>query len=160
MGSGEKKVAALLAVVLVALVAVYFTQKGKPQAQGWPGMAGGAGQFGGLQEFGEPGAAVEITALVPVVNPCHANTLAALKEAYDAHPDDIHMTVIDFFGAHAGGWKQKLGVTCATITINGEKTFEVGGRTVTFHQVEGGSYKPEDLRPAIEAELAKVKAAG
>jgi hypothetical protein len=107
--------------------------------------------------MGPEDAALKIVALVPTVKGCHDATVAALKQVYEAHPDDIHLTLADFFGADTNMWKTKLGVTCATVEINGEWTFGLEGRQVTFQKAEGGTYVPSDLGPVIEAELEKVK---
>jgi len=53
-------------------------------------------------------------------------------------------------------WKQKLGVTCATVDINGQYTFNLEGRTVTFQKQEGVTYQPADLRTVVEAELKRA----
>jgi hypothetical protein len=165
MSAGEKKVAALLAIVLVVMVGAYIVT-GRSSAG--PAGAGAVGQAGGMQGPGGGGfpevtamgpedAKVKIVGMVPIMNPCHAATVAALKDVYEAHPDDIHLTLIDFMGPDSMEWKQKLGgVTCATVTINGKYTFDLEGRTVTFQKMEGGSYKPTDLKTVVEGELAKA----
>jgi hypothetical protein len=159
MSSGEKKIAVVLVVILIAMVGAYFALGSKldtAQMPGPAGMAGGGGAGGGAAETSSVGpedAKVKITALVPIVNPCHAATVAALKEVQAAHPNDIHLTLIDFLGPDSNEWRQKLGVTCATVNINGQYTFNLEGRTVTFQQQEGGSYRPADLRPVIEDAL-------
>ena len=156
MSSGDKKVAALLIVVLFVLVAIYFATKPKEAPPGAAATGTPTAASTSVQEFGKAGAKLEITALVPVVNPCHAKTVAALKQAYEKHPDEIHMTLIDFFGPQAEEWKSKLGVTCATVSINGKYAFEVDGKPVTFQKAEGASYKPENIGSVIEAELKKA----
>ena len=155
MSSGEKKIAVVLVVILIAMVGVYFALGSKMDTAQMPGPAGMAGGGGAAESssVGPEDSKVKITALVPIVNPCHAATVAALKEVQAAHPNDIHLTLIDFLGPDSTEWKQKLGVTCATVNINGQYTFNLEGRTVTFQQQEGGSYRPADLRPVIEDAL-------
>ena len=160
MSSTEKKIAATLVVVLIGLIAVYFTMGSGTGGSGGiagPGMAGGPG--GGFPEvaaMGPEDAKLKIVALVPIVNPCHAATVATLKEVYEDNPEDIHLTLIDFFGPDSMEWKQKMRVTCATVEINGQRTFDLKGRTVTFQQMEGAMYKPTDLKTVVEDELAKA----
>jgi len=163
MSSGEKKVAAVLVVVLIAMIGVYFSLKPKsgpagPVLMGGPGGRGGPGgaAFAETEAIGPEDAKVKIVAMVPIANPCHANTVAALKKVYEDHANDIHLTLIDFMGPDSMEWKQKLGVTCATVEINGQYRFNLEGRTVTFQKAEGGSYKPSDLETVVEAELAKA----
>ena len=172
MSTGEKKVAALLAIVLVVMVGAYIVTgrssvgPGAPataanaggEASGGGGTVGpGGGGFPEVTEMGPEDAKVKIVGMVPIVNPCHAATVAALKEVYEAHPDDIHLTLIDLQGPDSTEWKQRLGgVTCATVAINGKYTFDLEGRTVTFQKKEGGTYQPTDLKTVVEGELAKA----
>lgn len=166
MSSGEKKIAAILVVVLIAAIGAYFALGSRMetgQVTASPNMAGaggpGDGRGGGYAEtssLGSEDAKVKIIALVPIANPCHAATVSALKEVYEAHPNDIHLTLIDFQGPHAAEWRQKLRVTCATVDINGQYTFDLDGRNVTFQKQEGGTYQPADLRTVVEAELEKA----
>jgi len=165
MSAGEKKVAALLAIVLVVMLGAYIvtgrSSAGPAGAVAVPGGGGGTmgpggGGFPEVTAMGPEDAKVKIVGLVPIVNPCHAATVAALKEVYEAHPDDIHLTLIDFMGPDSSEWKQKLGVTCATVEINGKYTFNLEGRTVTFQQNEGRMYQPTDLKTVVEGELAKT----
>jgi len=167
MSSGEKKIAVVLVVILIAMVGAYFALGSKidsAQMPGPPGMAGamggpgamGGGAPGGFPEtttMGPEGAKVKITALVPIAEGCHAATVAALQEVYSAHPDDIQLTLIDFKGPESNKWKQELGVTCATVSINGQYSFNLEGRTVTFQKQEGMTYQPADVRTVVEAEL-------
>jgi hypothetical protein len=131
-----------------------------PPARPAPAPARGPTMRGGFPEvevMGPEDAKVKIVGLVPIVNPCHAATVAALKELYEEHPDDIHLTLVDFQGPDSAEWKQKLDVTCATVEINGQRTFVLEGRTVTFQQREGGTYRPADLKTVVENELAKAE---
>ena len=160
MSSTEKKIAAALVVVLIGLIAVYFTMGSGTGGSGGiagPGTSGGrSGGFPEVAAMGPEDAKVKIVALVPIVNPCHTATVAALKEVYEDNPEDIHLTLIDFFSPDSGEWKQKLGVSCATVEINGQRTFDLEGRRVTFQQMEGQMYRPTDLKTVVEGELAKA----
>ncbi len=163
MSSLEKKIAAVLVVVLIAMIGVYFSLKPKPHPMG-PAYASGSGGHGGpggapfgeTETMGPEDAKMKIVGMVPIANPCHAATVAALKKVYEDHPNEIHLTLIDFMGPDSTEWKQKLGVTCATVEINGENSFNLEGRDVTFQKMEGGTYEPSDLETVIEAELAKA----
>jgi hypothetical protein len=173
MSSAEKKIAVVLVVVLVALIGAYFVvgrdQGGVVSAAGpqggaraslassGPGSTGGSGGAGEAIVMGPEDAALNIIALVPTERGCHDATIAALRQAYEAHPEDIRLTLVDFFGPRANEWKGKLGVTCATVDINGAWTFDLEGRSVTLQKKEGGTYVPSDLNGVIEAELGKVK---
>ena len=158
MSSGEKIVAVVLAVVLVVMVGAYIVT-GRSSA-GASGQLGGGMTESGFPEveaMGPEDAKVKIVGMVPIVNPCHAATVAALKEVYEEHPDEIHLTLIDFHGPDSAEWKQKLGgVTCATVAINGDYAFDLEGRTVTFQKMEGGTYLPTDLKTVVERELAEA----
>ena len=177
MSSGEKKIAVVLVVILIGMIGAYFalgSKTGPAEMAGPPGM-GGAGGPGGMPGQGGPGgmpgsggagpatttvgpedAKVDVVALVPIANPCHAATVSTLKQLSSAYPNDVRLTLIEFMGPDSAEWRQRLGVTCATVSINGRHTFEVDGRTVTFQQQEGGTYRPVDLKTVIEAELAQA----
>ena len=184
MGSGEKKVAIVLVVVLAALVAAYVLlpdlgrQQNEAAAMMPPGMAQpqgkmmaakgdkgskaasasdascGTEQSGGAaktQEYGKPGAKVEILALIPVAHGCHATSEANLKKAYQAHPNDIHLTIVDSQGPDAAKYRSKVKVNWTVISINGKQ--------VQLEKAEGMSYQPADLVPIIEDQLKGGKAA-
>jgi len=165
MSSGEKKVVVLLGLVFVALIAVYVTTQPKAGESGsGPQVAaanldcapGAAGQAAETQHFGEPGAKLEIIAVLPVAHGCHATTEAELKKVYEAYPDDVHLTIVDLMGPDAGQYRQKVGVAWTVVSINGKSTFQLEGRTVTLQQMEGRSYRPSDILPIVETELAKL----
>ena len=160
MSSTEKKVAAVLVVALAALIVVYFTIGSGTGGSGGtanPGMPGGhGGGFPEVETMGPEDAKVKIVALVPIVNPCHAATVAALREVYEDNSEDVHLTLIDFHGPDSTQWQQNLRVTCATVAINGQYSFDLEGRTVVFQQMEGGRYRPSDLKTVVEDELAKA----
>jgi hypothetical protein len=182
MGSGEKKVAVGLVVVLAALVAVYVLKPnlGAPKSEspmgpggrmgpamaqsgGGPGAAGAdascstgqAGASAKTQEFGKPGAKVEIVAVIPVAHGCHKTSEGELKKAYQAHPNDIHLTIVDLQGPDAAKYKSKVGVNWTAIAINGKTDFSVNGKQVQLQRAEGQSYQPSDLVPIIEEQLKK-----
>jgi hypothetical protein len=185
MGSGEKKVAVVLVVVLVALIGVYvmLPKLGAPkhEAAMAPGMASanpGAGGPGGTaaagtdsncatdtaggqsvptQEFGKPGAKVEVIALLPITHGCHTTTEAELKKIQKQHPADVHLTIVDLFGPDAPKYLQKVGGGQRTlVAINGKTSFSLNGRQVTLERQEGMSYQPSDLAPIIEEQLKKA----
>jgi len=194
MSPGEKKVAALLVVVLVAMIAVYFSTMPKPLPEGpstmMPGMnmaqrgpapagpggarmgpaaagtqpstasscgpSAGGGGAAATQEFGKAGAKLEIIALLPVAHGCHVATEGELKKAYQSHPNDIHLTIVDLMGPEAAKYQQKLGVRWTVVSINGKSSFDRNGRKVALEKIENGSYAPGDIVPIIEAELAKA----
>jgi hypothetical protein len=174
MGSGEKKVAVALVVVLAALVAVYLLLPGLGAPKGTlpvgPGMARGApagadaacvtgsgGASVGTQEFGKDGAKVEVVALLPITHGCHTTTEAELKKIYKKHPDDIHLTIVDLFGPDARQYQDKIGGGTRTlVAVNGNTSFALDGRKVQLERQEGGSYRPADLEPIIEQELKKA----
>jgi hypothetical protein len=180
MSSGEKKIAVVLVVVLVAMVGVYFAtapKAAKPAAavpmmamQGAPmggpsaaqstsgGAACATGPSGGgaakTQEFGKPGAKLEVVAIIPVAHGCHANSEATLKKAYQQHPKDIHLTIVDLNGPDAAKYRSKAGgVQWTVIAINGKYQFDLDGRRVALERAEGQSYRPADLIPIIEQQL-------
>jgi len=185
MGSGEKKVAVVLVVVLAALVGAYFLLPGlgapKSSMPMGPGMqgsapAGGAqaaagagagadaacatdtgGASAATQEFGKEGAKLEVIALLPITHGCHTTTEAELKKIYQKHPDDIHLAIVDLFGPDAKQYQDKIGGGFRTlVAINGSTTFTLGGRQVQLERQEGSSYVPADLEPLIEQELKKA----
>jgi hypothetical protein len=185
VSSAEKGIAAVLVVILVAMVGVYLVTGNKAQsapaagnplmAKGPAGAAGGAaasgaaasgaacataGAAGGAaaktEELGKAGAKLDIVAIVPVAHGCHATSIAELKKAYHAHPNDIHLTIVDFFGPDAKKYQSKAGgVTWTVIAINGKSDFELNGRRLVLQKQEGMSYLPADLGPIIGNELKK-----
>ncbi len=162
MGSSEKKVAVLLMVVLVGMIGWYLvTQPEAGSALGEGGEAAeeacapaaGGGATAELQEFGQEGAPVEIIAVLPISVGCHAATEAELKKAYEAHPDDIHLTIVDMASPEAADYRSLVGVSWTVVSINGRSTFEIDGSSVSLQQMENGTYRPADIIPIIEAEL-------
>jgi len=178
MGSGEKKIVAVLAVVLIGLIGAYLkfqpksgvVQGGERMAAPGGGAesagAGGAdgascstgpsgGPYAKTQEMGKPGAKLEIIAVLPVAHGCHATTEAELKKAYKAHPNDIHLTVVDAQGPEAAKYQTKVKVPWTVVSINGKSSFDLGGKKVTLEKQEGMTYEPSDLGPVIEQVLAR-----
>ena len=179
MSSSEKKIAAILVVVLVAMVGVYFVTGNRAQSAPAPGQVAQAGQaakagqasaasgascaptsggqqFAKTEELGKPGAKLDIVAIVPVAHGCHATSVAELKKAYEAHPNDIHLTIVDAWGPDAKKYQSKAGgVTWTVIAINGQSEFELNGKRLQLQRQEGMSYSPTDLVPLIEDELKK-----
>jgi len=180
MSAGEKKVAALLAIVLVVMVGAYIVtgrSSAGPgatlaQAGGAAGgraagggaaaggqacdpAPGGAGGGGAIQEYGKAGAKLEVIAVLPVAKGCHATTEQELKKAYEAHPEQIHLTIVDLMGPEATQYKEKVGVGWTVVSINGSYQFELDGRQVRLEKAENMSYSPADIVPIIEAELKK-----
>jgi len=147
MSRGEKRFAVLMVVVLIAMIAVYFTTQ--PSASNPPGGPGVK-----TQEFGKAGAKVEILAVLPITHGCHVNTEAELKKAYEKHPEDIHLTIVDLFGPDAPKYLPKVGNRMrAVVSINGKSTFSLDGTTVQFEQQENMAYRPAQITAAIEQEL-------
>jgi len=167
MSAGEKKVAALLAIVLVVMVGAYIVTgrssagTGATMAQAG-GAAGGqvcaptpGGGAGGVptQEFGEAGAKLEIVAALPITHGCHVETEAELKKAYEKHPEDIHLVIYDLFGNEGQEFVRQNGGMRALVFINGKSTFELNGKSVKLEVIEGGSYVPSDIVPIIDQEV-------
>jgi hypothetical protein len=170
MSSAEKGIAVVLLVVLVGMVGAYVITGNRGQAAqaaasgAGTAAAGGAGcapTSGGqtaakTEELGKAGAKLEIVAIVPVAHGCHATSIAELKKAYQAHPNDIHLTIVDSFGPDARKYQDKAGgITWTVIAINGKSEFDVNGQTVRLQRQEGMSYTPAHLIPIIENELKK-----
>jgi hypothetical protein len=119
-----------------------------PSASGAEGVA--------TQEFGKAGAKVEILALLPITHGCHVRTEAELKKAQAAHPNDVHLTIVDLFGSDAPKYLPKVGnQTRAVVSINGKTSYSLNGKQVRFEFVEDRFYAPSDLVPVIE-ELLKA----
>jgi hypothetical protein len=173
MSSIEKKIAVVLVVILVALVGVYVvsgnrdkTASGASAAGTEQASAGGSGAScaapGGeaagtakTEELGKAGAKMEIVAVVPVAHGCHATTIEELKKAYKAHPNDIHLTVVDAFGPEAKTYQEKAGIQWVFVSLNGSTKFEMDGKKMQLERAEGQSYSPSDLVPLVEQELKK-----
>jgi len=165
MTQSQTKVAAIVALVVAALAVAVFGLQAKGGVTGLlasgrraPVTIRGPGlppAFADSEEIGPENARVKIIAVVPIANPCHKATVAALRDVAKAHPEEVHLSLIDFHGPEAGKWMDELGFHCATIYVNGEHTFQLDGRQVVFEQKEGLKYKPEDLKPVVEAALAK-----
>jgi hypothetical protein len=174
MSAGEKKVALVLVVVLVALVGAYFVtgrsassaatgMPGQPMAPGATATATaapggptcaptpGAGAGGvATQEFGKAGAKVEIVAALPITHGCHVKTEAELKKAYEKYPSDIHLTIYDLFGPEGQAYVKEHGGQRAVVFINGNTTFELKGKNVKLEMTEGGSYVPDQIVPIVD----------
>jgi len=169
MSATEKKIAIVLVVILVAMIGVYVatgqTSEPSQTASAATGDAGDMppvcapgtepGSYAAIQEFGEEGAKIEIVAVIPVAHGCHAATEAQLKKAYEAYPDDIHLTIVDLMGPDAAAYREKVGVAWTAVAINGSTSFRVNGRPVKLEQAENRTYTPADIKPIIEDELAK-----
>jgi len=172
MGSGEKKVVGVLMVVLVGLVVAYVAfppKSGAPAAgmTGRPMQAGGGasdascatgpsgGPYAKTQEMGKPGAKLEIIAVLPVAHGCHATTEAELQKAYKAHPNDIHLTIVDAQGPDAAKYQGKVKVPWTVVSINGESAFDFQGKRVVLEKQENMSYQPSQVVPIIEQVLKK-----
>ena len=165
MGSSEKKIAVMLVVLLVGMVGWYLvtqpeagsaTGEGEDVADAACAPTAGGGAAAELQEFGQEGAKVEIIAVLPVSVGCHAMTEGELKKAYEAHPNDIHLTIVDMASPEAVDYRSRVGVGWTVVSINGSSTFDFDGRSVTLQQMENGTYRPSDIVPIIEAELANA----
>jgi hypothetical protein len=166
MSSGEKKIAVVLVVVLIAMVGAYFalgSRMDAAQMPGPPGMAGAGGAGGAAcpapgadgsvptQEFGKAGAKVEVIALLPITHGCHVNTEAELKKVQQKHPDDVHLVIVDLFGPEAEQYQQQIGGGRRTVVaVNGKTSFDLKGRRITLEMIEGMSYRPADIGPVIE----------
>ncbi len=172
MSATEKKVAVVLVLILIAMVAAYVTTGNKPAAMAQrPGARPGrtaqsanssaacaptiGGGYAKTEELGKKGAKVEVLAVVPVAHGCHNKSIAELKKEYEKHPNDIHLTIVDLQGPDAAKYREKVGSPYTRILINGKYQFEVKGRKVSLEKVEGANYKPSDLGQIIEAELKK-----
>lgn len=175
MGSGEKKVVAVLAVVLVGLIVAYFKFQPQPGAPATPMMGRGTGMPGAssgasgaacatsgstgegvpTQEFGKKGAKLEIVAALPITHGCHVQTEAELKKAYQKHKDQIHLTIYDLFGPEGQAYVAKHGGQRAVVFINGASSFTLGGKKLVLEKLEGGTYQPSQILPIIEQELKK-----
>ena len=176
MGSGEKKIVAVLVVVLVGLAVAYLKTQPKTgevrvvdrmAAMGTPtatsgssdascatgSSSGGAGVA--TQEFGKKGAKLEIVAALPITHGCHVQTEAELKKAYEQHKGDIHLTIYDLFGTDGQAFVAKHGGARAVIFINDKTSFELGGQPVVFERQENQGYQPAQIVPVIEQELKK-----
>ena len=129
---------------------------GAPQGGGQPAAAGGScsttapksGGAGGVptKEYGKKGAKVEILALLPITHGCHVQTEAEVVKAQAAHPNDIHLKVVDLFGTEGQQLAQQNGGQRALVLINGKSSFELNGKTsqVRVHrgQVRTGEHRP------------------
>jgi len=173
MGSGEKKIVAVLVVVLIGLVVAYvaFPPKSRTPGAGMTGRpmqaAGGASDAscatgtssGGAgvatQEFGKKGAKLEIVAALPITHGCHVETEAELKGAYNRHEGDIHLTIYDLFGPEGQAYAAQHGGKRAVVFINGESAFELNGKRVVLEKMENQTYRPSDIGPIIEQVLKK-----
>jgi len=167
MTQSQTKIAAIVALVVVGLAVAYFGIQVKgggvtrllASGRGESIAVGGGSaesRYAESENIGPEDAKVKIIAVVPIANPCHKATVNALREISKARPEEVHLTLVDFHGPDAAEWMKELDFHCATIFINGENKFDLDGREVIFEQQEGRKYKPEDLKPVVEAELAKA----
>ncbi len=153
----------VLVVVFIAMVAAYVGTSGRQQSTQTTaagaacptGAQAGSGPPAKTEELGKSGAKLDIIAVVPVAHGCHATSIAELKKAYQSHPNDIHLTIVDLQGPDAPKYAKKVGATFTRITVNGKYQFRLGGRKVALEKAENMTYRPSDLGPIIGAELKK-----
>ncbi len=173
MSAGERKIAAVLAIVLVVLIGVYVVQQRKPvtpptvkDAKAGSAQAASGGGCGAsdpnapsapTQEFGKKAAKVQIVAALPITHGCHVQTEAELKKAYKAHSQDVHLVIYDLFGKDGQAYVKKNGGTRALVLIDGKSKFKRSGKTVLLERAEDGTYKPGDIGPIV-ADCVKEKA--
>lgn len=133
--------------------------QGGPNAQASAAMQGGAGGDAACGsptgqtasgppavEMGPKNAPIKIEASLPLSKHCHDATAMALQEAAKAHPDRVYLKIVEGMPA--------------MVKINGQTDFKLdrGGQMadVKLAYQEGGAYQVADLKPLIEAELAKA----
>jgi hypothetical protein len=115
----------------------------------------------GAAHFGNPEAAVKVTAFIPGVGGCGNATAIAVKKIAEANKDRLSVEVLDFETESGAGRQEDLGVHCAGLVINGKqliKTTDEHGneRTLEFSSNFGETYGEDELFQALDIEFQQA----
>ncbi len=134
----------------------------RQEAQQTPAGAPGPAEAGAPQvqlcDFadGPEDAKVKIVAFYPGR---HEDTLAAVKSLRTEFKDDVRVEIVDWRTPEGIRRRDKDGLTCAGILINGKNAFdiEIDGKKSKVLFVRGidGEWTKEDLFAAVRQELAR-----
>jgi hypothetical protein len=159
----------ILTVALVGAVALNGCGKGGPPAPKGEGAgpahtaigaAGGAGAPVGKMDLcdfkaGPENAPVKVVAFYPGR---HEDTLAAVKALLQKYPDKVSVQIVDWRTQEGVATRDKAGLSCAGITINGKNAMDltIDGKTekVMFIRGMNGDWTEPQLLAAVEAEIA------
>jgi hypothetical protein len=129
-----------------------------------PGQTPAAAALPKIEELGNPQAGLHVELYVPVLVDCHAKTLELVKKFVADHPRQVRLTLLPKGTPEADSKMAARGITCATVLVNGEKSFVLKqngkSRGVTFDgqpNVAGGSYNSEDVIRVLEEKLRGSK---
>jgi hypothetical protein len=106
---------------------------------------------------GPDSAPVQVVAYYPGE---HEETLAAVKALLEQYPDKVHVQIVDWRHEEGRKLRQDAGLSCAGVTINGKIEIDHDGKkdSVAFQKgLSKGEWTVEDLKAAVEQELAAVK---
>lgn len=115
----------------------------------------------GAAHFGNPEAAVKVTAFIPGVGGCGNGTAIAVKKIAEANKDRLSVEVLDFETESGASRQEELGVHCAGLLINGKqliKTTDEHGneRTLEFSSNFGETYGEDELFQALDIEFQQA----
>ena len=90
----------------------------------------------------------------------HEDTLAAIKDLLGQYPGKVHVQIVDWRHEEGRKLRDAAQLSCAGVTINGKNVFELerDGKKDSIAFTRGlskGDWKAEDLKAAVEQELAK-----
>ncbi len=111
-------------------------------------------------EWGPQSAKVQIEAFYPIDEP-HQRLIDLLKKAAtEEYPGKLHVMYIDFRTPEGAAMMRRAETEVAAILFNGENSVDLEGhlgvRTVDFVQDMGRYWTEDDLKQAIEHEIAKA----
>jgi len=105
--------------------------------------------------YGPEEAKVVVEAFYPLTE-AHQWAKEVVEKVCQEHPGKVRGVVVDFRHEKGSELFVQKGLTCGTILINGEDTFDLEGRTVIFQQAEGGMWTEEDLRRVVAQKVEEA----
>lgn len=152
------------ALLLAGVVALYGCGKGGPPkaraaAPAVHDAAATAAPVGKMElcdfKAGPENAPVKVVAFYPGR---HEDTLAAVKGLLQKFPDQVSVQIVDWRTEEGVATRNKAGLTCAGITINGKNAMDltIDGKTekVMFIRGMNGDWTEPQLLAAVQAEIA------
>jgi len=113
----------------------------------------GPGAFEHLtgQTIGEPGAGVQVLAILPLRTDCHEARIRYLLRLARDHPNRFRLEFMERRSPEGEKELARRGLACATIVVNGRSKFETrDGRAIALTGGPDGSYSLDDLRAVLQ----------
>jgi len=115
----------------------------------------------GRAEFGNPEAAVRLTAFIPGAEACGNETAIFARSVAEANKDKLHVEVVDFNTEEGARYQEELGASCSGMMVNGKQVVKVvdetgNEKTLDFTTNLGESYQEEDVFAALDWEFKQA----